>query len=143
MENHFKFFTSVQVRFVETDAQGHVFFGNYFTYYDVALTEYLKAIGCGYQEILADGLDFYYVEATCQYKDRAFFDEVLHIHARIGKIGDTSFHFEFSVVEENSGRLIATGRIVAVAVDHNSRKPITVPQKLRKAVQVFEGAASS
>ena len=143
MENHFKFFTPVQVRFAETDAQGHVFFGQYFTYYDVALTEYLKAIGYSYQAMLADGVDFYYVEAICQYKDRAFFDEVLHVHARIGKIGNTSFHFEFSVVEENSGRLIATGRIVAVAVDHNSRKPIAVPQKLREAVEAFETGAAS
>jgi len=143
MENHFRFFTSVQVRFVETDAQGHVFFGNYFTYFDVALTEYLKAIGYSYQQMLAEEIDFYYVEATCQYKDRAFFDEILHVHARIGKIGNTSFQFEFYVVEQNSGRSITDGRIVAVAVDHKTNKPVTVPQNLRKAVDAFEGIVES
>jgi hypothetical protein len=40
-----KFYYPVKVRFVETDAQGHVFFGHYLTYFDVGLTEYMHAIG--------------------------------------------------------------------------------------------------
>lgn len=138
MEQHFKFFTPIQVRYVETDMQGHVFFGHYLTYFDVALTEYLKAIGYGYDAVRADGIDFYYVEALCQYKGRAFFEEILHVHARIANIGNTSFSFEFSIFEETSNRSIATGRIVAVAVGLETNKPVPVPQKLRKAVEDFE-----
>lgn len=138
MEQHFKFFTPIQVRYVETDMQGHVFFGHYLTYFDVALTEYFKAIGYGYDAVRADGTDFYYVEARCQYKGRAFFEDVLHVHARIANIGNTSFSFEFSIFEESSDRLIATGRIVAVAVDLETNKPVPVPQKLRRAVEDFE-----
>ena len=40
----YRFFHPIQVRYIETDQQGHVFFGHYLTYFDVALTEYLKAI---------------------------------------------------------------------------------------------------
>lgn len=138
MEEHYKFFTSVQVRFVETDMQGHVFFGNYFTYFDLALTEYLKAVGYSYDAMLAEGVDFFYVESLCRHKGRAFFDEVLHVHARIGNIGNTSFAFEFSIFEESSDRLVATGRIVAVAVDRAAHNPVPVPRGLRKAVESFE-----
>ena len=138
MQEYFKFFTPVQVRYAETDAQGHVFFGNYFTYYDLALTEYFKAVGYSYETLLADGLDFYYVEALCQYKGRAFFDEILHVHTRISKIGTTSFTVEFAVFEENSDRPITTGRIVAVAVDREAEKPTRVPEGLRRAVEDFE-----
>lgn len=138
MEDLPKFFASIQVRYVETDMQGHVFFGHYFTYFDYALTECLRAVGFGYNDFLDAGVDFFYVEADCQYKGRAFFEDILHVHARVGKIGDTSFTFEFAAFEENTNRPIATGRIVAVAIDKESRKPIRVPDRFRKAVSDFE-----
>lgn len=135
----YRFFCPVQVRYVETDQQGHVFFGHYLTYFDLALTEYLKAIGYGYDRFLQSEIDFFYVESLCQYRDRAFFDEVLHVHARIGNIGTTSFTFQFGVFESNSQRFIANGHIVAVAVDKNTKKPVPAPDGLREAVARFEG----
>jgi len=45
LESRFKFSAPVQVRYGETDMQGHVFFGYYFTYFDVGLVEYLRATG--------------------------------------------------------------------------------------------------
>jgi len=135
----YRFFHPIQVRFIETDQQGHVFFGHFFTYFDVALTEYLKAIGYSYDKFLEAGVDFYYVESLCQYRDRAFFDEILHVHARIGKIGNSSFTFEFSIFEPESQRFIANGHIVAVAVDPSTSKPIRAPESFRRAVTHFEG----
>ena len=138
MGNHFKFFTPIRVRYVETDMQGHVFFGHYFTYFDVGLIEYLKAVGYKYNDFLIEGMDFFYVEAQCQYKGRAFFEETLHVHTRVRDVGNSSFTFEFSVYEEATGRPIATGRIVAVAVDKETGKPAKVPERFRKAVADFE-----
>jgi acyl-CoA thioester hydrolase len=136
----YRFFHPIQVRFIETDQQGHVFFGHFFTYFDVALTEYLKAIGYSYDKFLEAGVDFYYVESLCQYRDRAFFDEILHVHARIGKIGNSSFTFEFSIFDPESQRFIANGHIVAVAVDPSTSKPIRAPENFRRAVAHFEGS---
>ena len=59
MESHFKFFAPVRVRYVETDMQGHVFFGNYFTYFDMGLIEYLRAVGYKYNDFLGEGVDFF------------------------------------------------------------------------------------
>ena len=138
MENHFKFFATVQVRYVETDMQGHVFFGHYFTYFDMGLIEYLKAVGYQYNDFLIDGIDFFYAQADCQYKGRAFFDETLHVHTRVSNIGNTSFTFEFSIFEEITGRPIAAGHIVAVAIERENGKPVPVPERFRKAVADFE-----
>ncbi|MEM5786697.1 MAG: thioesterase family protein [Syntrophobacteraceae bacterium] len=138
MEDRPRFFSPVQVRYIETDMQGHVFFGHYFTYFDVALIEYIKAIGFGYDDWLTAGFDFFYVGADCQYKGRAFFDETLHVHVRVGKIGNTSFTFEFAVFEEKSDRSIATGHITAVAINKESQKPVPVPEGFRRAIAEFE-----
>jgi acyl-CoA thioester hydrolase len=138
LDDHFKFFVPVQVRYAETDMQGHVFFGQYFTYFDDGLIEYLKAVGYKYNDFLNDGMDFFYVKTDCRYKGRAFFDETLHVHTRISKIGNTSFTFEFSIFEEATDRPIADGHIVAVAVDKNTGKPTKLPERFRKAVADFE-----
>ena len=136
----FRFFCPVQVRYVETDQQGHVFFGHYLTYFDLALTEYLKAIDYSYDRFLEAGVDFYYVETLCQYHDRAFFDEILHVHARVGKVGNSSFTFEFGIFEPVSQRFIASGHIVAVAVDPKTSKPIPVQEDFHQAVARFESS---
>jgi acyl-CoA thioester hydrolase len=64
------------------------------------------------------------------------------VYARVGHIGTTSFAFEFAIHRQPTDELIATGKIVAVAVDVETEKPIRVPDGLREAVARFEGAVS-
>jgi acyl-CoA thioester hydrolase len=137
----FKFAHPLRVRYVEVDAQQHVYFGHYLSYFDVALVEYMRAIGYSYQDMVASGVDIFYVNAGCQYEGRARFDDVLDVHARIGRIGNTSFTFEFAVHQQRTKERIATGQIVAVAVDAETERPVRVPEALRKAVAQFEGSA--
>ena len=157
MDREYEFYHPLRVRYAETDAQGHVFFGHYLSYFDVGLIEYMRAIGYHYPDMVASGVDMYYVEATCQYKGRACFDDLLHVHTRIGHIGNTSFAFEFAIhrvvsvyraqdaAQKVAGdkrpntEVIATGKIVAVTVDVKTEQPIRVPDGLREAVSRFEG----
>jgi acyl-CoA thioester hydrolase len=139
MGQRYEFFHPLRVRYIEVDAQRHVFFSHYLNYFDVALVEYMRAIGNVYQEgMLASGVDMFYAAASCQYKGRARFDDLLHVHVRIGHIGNTSFTFEFAVYRQPADVLIATGEIVAVAVGAETEKPTRVPDVLREAVARFE-----
>jgi acyl-CoA thioester hydrolase len=135
----YNFYHPLRVRYNETDAQGHVFFGNYLNYFDIGLLEYTRALGYTYVDMVATGVDMFYVEANCQYKGRAYFDDLLHVHTRIGHIGNTSFAFEFAIYRQPADEMIATGRITAVAVDIETEQPIRVPDELREAVTRFEG----
>jgi len=56
-------------------------------------------------------------------------------------MGNTSFTFEFSIFEEASGRPIAAGHIIAVAIDKKSGDPVRVPDRFRKAVADFENGS--
>ena len=137
MDKH-KFFTPLRVRFVETDQQGHVFFGNYLTYFDEGLTQYKHAIGCTYQDCLKQGVDFFYIHTECDYKSRAYFEDVLNIHTRVGAIGNSSVTFEFQVIKAHNDELVATGKIVAVFVDPRTNKPVRAPEFFRQAVAEYE-----
>ena len=134
---HFHF--PLQVRYADTDGQGHVFFGNYFTYFDEASGAYLRAIGFPWKKLAAMGLDIFYVAANCQYKGSATYEDILHVHARMAAIGNTSFTIECAIVKAGSDRLIAGGQITAVVVDPQTRKPAPVPDELRRVAADFEG----
>lgn len=139
MDREYRFFHPLRVRYVETDAQGHVFFGHYLSYFDVGLIEYMRAIGFSYADMVASGVDMFYVEANCQYRGRAHFDELLHVHTRIGHIGNSSFTFQFAIFKQPGNEFITSGEIVAVTVDAKSEQPVRVPGGLRDAVARFEG----
>jgi acyl-CoA thioester hydrolase len=134
----YKFFIPLRVRFAETDAQGHVFFGHYLTYFDEALTQYQHAIGYTYQDFLDAGVDFFYIHAECDYQARAFFEQVLNVHTRVGNIGNSSITFEFAIHKAQNDELVATGKIVAVVIDLQTKKPVRVPEVFRQAVAKFE-----
>jgi acyl-CoA thioester hydrolase len=138
MSEAYRFYHPLRVRYVEVDAQRHVYFGHYLNYFDVALIEYMRAIGHPYQDMQASGVDMFYVATSCQYKGRARFDDLLHVHARIGHIGNTSFTFQFTIYRQPVEALVATGEIVAVAVDTETEQPVRVPNTLREAVDRFE-----
>ena len=54
------FFFPIRVRFADTDQQGHVFFGNYFTYMDEALMAYIDELGFAWETLGEMGLAIYY-----------------------------------------------------------------------------------
>ena len=138
MSQEFRFSYPLKVRYAETDAQGHVFFGNYYTYFDESLLAYMRATGYSYQDLLNDGMDLLYLESHCHHYAPAHFDDVLNVHARLGSIGNTSLTFEFSIYKDGSEQLLATGHIIAVNVDGDTRQPAPVPDALRKAVDQYE-----
>src|SRR5690242_8558060 len=50
----FTFFHTLRVRWAEVDRQDVVFNGNYFLYFDVAITEYWRAIGFDYPDDIVE-----------------------------------------------------------------------------------------
>ena len=105
MADLYRFSTPLRVRFNETDAQGHVNFAWYLNYFDVALIEYLRALGYSYNDMLEEGFDMLYIDAHTAYKSAAYFDEILQVRCRVGKIGNTSLRFDFQVFDDAvSGR---------------------------------------
>jgi len=138
MSTPFKFFQPVKIRYQDTDQQGVVYFGQYFSFLDEGVEGYLAAIGYNYQEMLAEKVDFVYAEANCGYKSPSKWPEVVNVHTRIGSIGNRSLRFEFELIAAADDRLVATGFIAAVTVDSTTYKPTLVPDRLRQAVERYE-----
>ena len=71
------------------------------------------------------------VSASCDYRSAARFEEELEIELAVGKIGDSSIHYEFSFCR--NGDSIANGVLVAVCchLESGVLKKISIPQELR------------
>lgn len=128
------FKASVDIRFADTDANGHVFFANYFTYFEIAFYRYLESIGCSFEWFMENGMNLYYVEATTQYKAALTYGDPLQVGVEVTQLGNTSFTIEFRAVVAPDELLAATGKIVAAVVDNKSEKPVPVPDPFKAAV---------
>lgn len=117
--------------------QGHVYFGNYFVFCDEALGAYMRVIGMPWQEMVKDGTDMYYVNATCDYLGSAKFEEDVHVETRISEIGNSSFTTTF-VIRNGDQVALARASVTSVCVDPKSRQKVRVPEAFRHAVASFE-----
>lgn len=140
MREGFRFMCPVRVRYSEVDRQGIVYYSRYLEYVDAAFTEYFRAVGFDYQDLVnRHGFDPSVVKATLEYKRPARFDEALEVHARVVAIGRTSFRMEFGIVREQTGEAVANVQIVYVNFNDASQTSRLVPDTIRRGIEVFEG----
>lgn len=79
-----------RVRYGECDAQKVVFNARYGDYTDIAITEFLRALGY-HDELVSGELDFQLVKQTTQWRAPARYDDVLEAQISCTHIGNTSF----------------------------------------------------
>ena len=131
----------LRVRYIECDAQKVVFNSRYSEYVDVAINEFLRAIGV--LDDFVDGhLDFQLVKQTIEWKAPARFDQVLELSIAATRLGTTSFTVgtEFRIAG-GDGRVIVTVETVYVLVDAATLTKLPLPDGLRAALE--QGAAGS
>jgi acyl-CoA thioester hydrolase len=131
----------MQVRFRDTDVQGHVYFGTYFEFCDEAYSAYMRAMGLPWQEMVKSGTDMFYASATCDYLGSARFEDTIHIEVRVDKIGNTSVTTAF-VIRNDDGEVLAKASLTNVCVDPTTRGKVRVPDVFREAVAAFDGVSS-
>ncbi len=100
------------MRYGECDAQKVVFNSRYGDYVDVAVNEFLRALG--YESQLVSGeLDFQLVKQTTEWRGPARFDQVLAASVYASRIGTTSFTFttEFRIAGDDERHLHGRDRL--------------------------------
>src|SRR4051794_17610501 len=139
----YTFSTDVRVRFADTDAQGIAHNANYFVWFEVARVEYLREFAGGYQGLRDHGIEALVLESHARYLQPARFDDVLQVHCRCVGMRGARFAYEYAVVREGDGALVADGRTEHACVDAGTFRPTRVPDWLRAAVSAAESSTSS
>lgn len=128
--------SEVRVRYAETDAQGVVYYANYFVWFEVARVNYFRDLGLRYADIERTGIGFVIAEASCTYLAPAHFDEVLTIRTWAEDLGKSSFALAYEVLNAETGQLLATGRTVQVFVNmREGGRPVPIPERIRQELE--------
>ncbi|MEP7158057.1 MAG: thioesterase family protein [Chloroflexota bacterium] len=141
----FLFEHPIEVRFVDTDAFGHINNAVYLSYFEAARAGYYAKVngvpfGTGAQ---AAERTFVIAEARIAYRAPAFFGETLLVGCRFAWASRTSFGVEYRVRAEASvvapARVVADGETVQVMFDLERNRVMRVPPDLLALFEKFEG----
>jgi acyl-CoA thioester hydrolase len=124
--------TIIRVRYAETDQMGVVYYGNYFTWFEIGRVELCRQLGFEYKQMEGEDDSFIVVaKASCRYKRPAKFDDVLIVRTRVIQSQRRTIRFAYEILYQASGELIATGETLHVVCDHLG-KPKSLPEKYRQ-----------
>lgn len=123
-----------RVRYQETDQMGVVYYANFFVYFEMGRTEFLRNIGLPYSELEKERIYFPVTEAHCRFRLPAHYDDVLIIQTCVSELKHATIEFSYKVIRESDKSLIAEGSS-KLACLNASRKPTPMPEKLRRLLQ--------
>jgi acyl-CoA thioester hydrolase len=128
----------IRVRYAETDQMGVVYHANYFVWFEVGRTGLLRDSGWSYREMEAEGVGLPVIEAHCDYRQPARYDDELEVRTRATLISHVRVEFTYDLVRATDGASLATGRTVHAALDREGR-PCRLPERIRA---LFEASVS-
>ncbi|RZK48587.1 MAG: acyl-CoA thioesterase [Pedobacter sp.] len=134
--DHFRYKTSIEIRFKDIDMLGHVNNATYFTYMEVGRTKYWEnAIKWDWSKtgvIIGD--------ASIKYFKPIYLKDKLHMYIRTSRIGNSSFDLEYLLVKiENGAEVIcSSGKTACITYCYSTKKSIPIPEFEKKKMLAFE-----
>lgn len=122
--------TSVRVRYADTDKMGVAYYANYLVWFEVARTELLRSLGWTYREMEESGVFLPVIEARCEYRRSARYDDELEIHTTGELLTPVRLAFDYTVRIAGSEPPAAVGRTVHAATTADGR-PCRLPERVR------------
>ncbi len=126
--------TSIDVRFRDLDAMGHVNNAVYFTYLEVARYYLIWRI---FPARAVQELPVIVGEATCRFISPAYLGESLTIGLAISRIGGKSFDIVYQI-DGQDGRLVAQARTAMIMFDYAQAASVPIPDHVRAQLQEMQ-----
>jgi len=119
----------ITVDFGDVDMMGHVNNAKYFTYLESARTEYIFSRDF---RTNPQKMGVIIAHAELDYKSPSQWRDKLEIMLRTSSVGKSSWTYEYEIVNEQTGKLVATGNTVQVTFDYEEQKVITIPEHFKQ-----------
>ncbi len=119
----------IRVYYEDTDAQGVVYYANYFRFTERARTEWLRSLGVDQERLLNESRRmFVVVNATADFITPARFNDELIVTASLARLSRAAFDIEQSIYRgSTSGTLLLNSTIRAAYLDANTLRPQRIP----------------
>ncbi len=132
-----EFRTTRRVEFADADMGGIVHFARYLVFMETAEHEFLRSLGSD-AFATRDGrtIGWPRVEVSCQYLSPAHYGDVLDIHLRIARKGQSSLTYAMTISTDS--RVVARGRMSSVCCimnDGEGLESISMPESLSDRIE--------
>ncbi|MDH3351631.1 MAG: tol-pal system-associated acyl-CoA thioesterase [Gammaproteobacteria bacterium] len=125
----------VRVYYEDTDAQGVVYYANYFRFMERARTEWLRDLGVDQVAMMQQERRIFVVtETKAEFIVPARFNDQIVVTARLAKLSRATFDIEQNIyLDGRDGKLLLRGGVRAAVLNADTLRPTRVP------ASIFEG----
>jgi acyl-CoA thioester hydrolase len=121
----------IRVIFGDTDQMGVVYYANYLRFFESARAAYWRDLGKSYKDLVDWGIALPVVEAHCNYKRPAYYEDLLVVETSVSELRGASLRFVYRVMR--GLELLAEGHTRHAVIGTDGR-PKALPEALRAAV---------
>lgn len=115
--------TQIRVRYAETDQMQIVYHANYFVWFEVGRTDFLRKIGYPYKQLEIEDIMFPVIECNCKFKIPAKYDDEIIIRTSLGELKGASMILNYEIIRKEDEVKLATG-FTRHAIVNTKLKPI-------------------
>ena len=109
---------------------GVVYHANYFVWFEVGRTDLLRHAGWTYREMESEGFSLPVIEAHCEYKQPARYDDELEVRVEAALASPARVAFTYEIVRPSDAQSLVTGQTIHAAVDRDGR-PCRLPDRVK------------
>jgi len=109
---------------------GVVYYANYLVWFEVGRTDLLRHAGWSYREMESEGVSLPVIEAHCEYKQPARYDDEIEIRTKGRLLSPIRLRFDYELVRRADGIALAFGHTVHASLDRDGR-PTRLPARAR------------
>ncbi len=133
----FRFISPLRVRWSEVDQQKVVFNAHYLTYFDIAITDYWRAMAIPYEASMPGlGGEPFVRKAAVEFHASARLDDQLEVGLKCARIGTSSMGFVGGIFRDE--QLLISSELVYVFADPHAQVSVPVPHRLREIMLGYE-----
>jgi len=114
-----------------------VYNGKYFEYFEVGRSEMMREVGLTYDEIEKQGYHMPVMEAKIEFKNAAFYDEVLIIESSVKELPKLKVHIDHKIYSKERNVLIVEGYIELAFMRADTRKLTRPPLFFLDTIRKF------
>jgi len=132
----YKVFRTINTRWMDNDAYGHVNNVVYYSWFDTVVNAHL--IEAGALDIHKGETIGLVIETQCNYFSAIEFPQVVEAGLRVAHMGKSSVRYEVGLFVQGEALTAARGHFIHVYVDRATRRPATLPDKLRSVLEALK-----
>lgn len=130
----FAYRCELPVRVSDLNYGGHVGNDAMLTLMQEARVLYYRHLGFASELQLDGSVGQIVADAAIVYKSEAFLGDVLVVEIAVTEITRASFNLVYRITNRSSGKEVAIGKTAIVCFDYRSRKVVSLPASVRKAL---------